>query len=71
MNDPPNEHYWERVAEYIDSRDLHHLRREWWTGDDETFVRIAIHVASCILCLRRRLDLLQAWSVSDRPTEEP
>lgn len=69
MNDdaPGDSAFWNRVAAYIDRRDLENLRREW---TDATFADVAIHVTSCLPCLRRRVVKVTAWDERPRLHKE-
>ena len=64
---PRDDGFWNLVAAYIDREDVYELRREW---TEATFADVAIHVASCIPCLERRLLKLKAWKASGATAEE-
>jgi hypothetical protein len=52
--------FWNKVAAYIDRRDLEDLRREW---NDAAFADVAMHVTSCLSCLERRVFKVKAWTL--------
>jgi hypothetical protein len=57
------------VGEYIDSRDLKMLRHSW--DDDDLFIQVAVHVAECPHCLKRRCKNLRSWVTGSPPYGVP